>query len=85
MAAFGHSVGGATVLLAELARPGLLDAAYLYEPIVWPVGFAHEGPNPMAGPARRRREVFGSRAEAWPATPLARRSACCGPTRSGPT
>ena len=64
VAAFGHSVGGATVLLAELARPGVLDAAYLYEPIVWPAGFAHEGPNPMAGPARRRREEFGSRAEA---------------------
>ena len=65
VAAFGHSVGGATVLLAELARPGVLDAAYLYEPIVWPAGFAHEGPNPMAGPARRRREEFGSRAEAF--------------------
>jgi pimeloyl-ACP methyl ester carboxylesterase len=63
--AFGHSLGGATLLLAELARPGLLEAAYLYEPIVWPVGFAHPGgSNPMAGPARRRREVFGSRAEA---------------------
>lgn len=65
VAAFGHSVGGATVLLAELARPGVLDAAYLYEPIVWPTEFAHEGPNPMAGPARRRREAFASRAEAF--------------------
>jgi pimeloyl-ACP methyl ester carboxylesterase len=65
VAAFGHSVGGATVLLAELARPGVLDAAYLYEPIIWPLGFAHDGPNPMAGPARRRREEFGSREEAF--------------------
>jgi pimeloyl-ACP methyl ester carboxylesterase len=64
LVAFGHSVGGATVLLAELGRPGTVSAAYLYEPIVWPVGFAHAGPNPMAGPARRRREEFGSRAEA---------------------
>jgi pimeloyl-ACP methyl ester carboxylesterase len=63
--AFGHSLGGATVLLAELARPGLVRAAYLFEPIVWPVNFDHPGGvNPMAGPARRRREEFPSRAEA---------------------
>ena len=63
--AFGHSLGGATVLLAERARPGVVRSAWLYEPIVWPVGFEHPGgTNPMAGPARRRREVFGSRAEA---------------------
>lgn len=65
VAAFGHSLGGATVLLAELARPGLVRSAYLFEPIVWPTGFTHPGgANPMAGPARRRRAVFASRAEA---------------------
>ena len=59
--AFGHSLGGATVLLAELARPGLVSGAYLFEPIVWPAGFEHDGPNPMAVGAGRRREVFDSR------------------------
>ncbi|MDH4145350.1 MAG: alpha/beta hydrolase [Acidimicrobiia bacterium] len=63
--AFGHSLGGASLLLAELARPGSLRAAYLYEPIVWPAGFRHPGDvNPMSEGARRRRETFASRAEA---------------------
>lgn len=63
--AFGHSVGGATVLLAARARPGVIGAAYLFEPIVWPTGFDHPGGiNPMAGLARRRREEFPSRADA---------------------
>jgi pimeloyl-ACP methyl ester carboxylesterase len=65
LVAFGHSLGGAMVLLAELARPGLVRAGYLFEPIVWPTGFAHPGgENPLATGARRRREVFASRAEA---------------------
>lgn len=63
--AFGHSLGGATVLLAERARPGVIKAAYLFEPIVWPVNFQHPGGiNPMGAAARRRREEFASRAEA---------------------
>lgn len=63
--AFGHSLGGAATLLAELARPGIIRSAYLFEPIVFPREFlmAREG-NPMSGPARRRREIFSSRAEA---------------------
>jgi pimeloyl-ACP methyl ester carboxylesterase len=61
---FGHSLGGAIALLADIARPGLVAGGVLYEPIVWPEGFRHDGPNPMAGPARRRRQVFDSRAEA---------------------
>lgn len=62
---FGHSMGGAAILLAERRRPGLTRSAYLYEPIVVP------GPrpigtmkNPLAEGARRRRDVFTSRAEA---------------------
>jgi pimeloyl-ACP methyl ester carboxylesterase len=34
--AFGHSLGGGVLLLAEARRPGLLRAAYLFEPIVIP-------------------------------------------------
>ena len=62
---FGHSVGGATTLLAEVARPGTIERAFLYEPVVFPVGFRHAGgQSPMVGPALRRREVFASRADA---------------------
>ena len=60
--AFGHSMGGGALLIAELSRPGLIRGAYLYEPIVFPreylIGRTH---NPMAEPARRRREIFPTR------------------------
>ena len=61
--AFGHSMGGAAMLLAETARPGTLRFAYLYEPIVFPSGFATTSENRLAGPARRRRSSFASKAE----------------------
>lgn len=70
--AFGHSMGGAVLLLAETERPGLLEAAYLYEPIVLPAG-RRSGPDAaslsrasasLAAAARRRRAVFSSREEA---------------------
>lgn len=38
LAAFGHSMGGASLMLGELRSPGLLDFAYLFEPIVIPDG-----------------------------------------------
>ena len=63
---FGHSMGGAALLEAEMRHPGSLRSAYLFEPIVLPPGVIESGPNnPLAGPARRRREVFASRAEAF--------------------
>lgn len=76
--AFGHSMGGAGLMLAELARPGLLRAAYLYEPIILPPGSgpndpggpgseapsSGRGPNFMAESARRRRRNFASKPEA---------------------
>ena len=63
---FGHSCGGATLLLAELANPGTFAGMYLYEPVVIP------GPpmppmiagNRLAEGALRRRETFASRRDA---------------------
>lgn len=62
--AVGHSKGGAALLLAALARPGLFDRLVCYEPIVFPpapAGLA-ESPrgNPLAQSARRRRSRFDS-------------------------
>src|SRR5438477_7196966 len=63
---FGHSLGGGVLFLAELARPGLLESAFLYEPIILPAGL---GPNlagdenPMGSTARRRRDQFPSKAD----------------------
>jgi len=62
--AVGHSMGGCAVLMAELARPGLIAAAYLYEPIVMPVGHAIPATNEMSVAAARRRDDFTSREEA---------------------
>jgi pimeloyl-ACP methyl ester carboxylesterase len=59
----GHSLGGAALLMAELAKPGSFTALFLYEPITPPTGIiSHEPgtPNPMAAGAERRREVFDS-------------------------
>jgi pimeloyl-ACP methyl ester carboxylesterase len=64
---FGHSCGGAALLLAEESRPGTFSALYCYEPIVFPLDNplapSLEG-NPLSAGAARRREVFGSREEA---------------------
>jgi pimeloyl-ACP methyl ester carboxylesterase len=65
VAGFGHSMGGASLLGAELQRPGTLTALYAYEPIVFPHEWLqHPGPNPLATAARRRRPGFASRSEA---------------------
>ncbi|MGC9962770.1 MAG: alpha/beta hydrolase [Acidimicrobiales bacterium] len=63
---FGHSCGGAALLLAEEAVPGTFRHLYCYEPIVTPAldplppNFA----NPLSAGAARRRERFGSKEEA---------------------
>ena len=71
LAAFGHSMGGATLLMAAERSPGLFGSLVLYEPIVFPPpGSADEalvaagsGP-PLTEAARRRRRTFDSYAAA---------------------
>ena len=63
---FGHSSGGAAVLMAEQARPGTFRAIYCFEPIIIradpPLG--NDRGNWLAAQARRRRDTFPSRDEA---------------------
>jgi pimeloyl-ACP methyl ester carboxylesterase len=65
--AVGHSCGGAALLLAEEAEPGTFAALYCYEPVVPVIDgqpAAEPTGNPLAAGARRRREIFASRAAA---------------------
>jgi pimeloyl-ACP methyl ester carboxylesterase len=64
--AVGHSMGGAALVLAELARSTTMAALWLFEPIVFPAaeGGGVPGSNPMAATARRRKATFPSRAAA---------------------
>ncbi len=58
----GHSMGGAALLLAEIARPGLFAGLWVFEPIVFPPALV-EGigrSNTLADGARRRRATFPS-------------------------
>jgi pimeloyl-ACP methyl ester carboxylesterase len=63
---FGHSCGGATVLLAEQARPGLFRSLFCFEPVVMPdaARAVVAASNPLAEGARRRRSSFPSAEEA---------------------
>ncbi len=60
IAAIGHSMGGAAILMAELECPGTFRAAWVFEPIVFPRDGAPQV-SPLAEGARRRRQVFDSR------------------------
>lgn len=63
--AAGHSMGGASILIAQLDRPATFRALWGFEPIVMPPEIAAmDGPNPLAEGARRRRPAFGSAREA---------------------
>jgi pimeloyl-ACP methyl ester carboxylesterase len=64
--AFGHSSGGAAVLMAAARGPELLRAVYCFEPILWPdPGAARERAEGLAAGARRRRAGFATREEAY--------------------
>lgn len=60
----GHSMGGAAAVEASLLRPQRVAGLWLMEPIIFPDMVAPPE-NPMAERARRRREVFASRDEAF--------------------
>jgi pimeloyl-ACP methyl ester carboxylesterase len=61
--AFGHSMGGAATLLAAKKRPGVIEAAWLYEPIVFPPDIVPRN-SMMAEAAGKRRREFDSKPEA---------------------
>ncbi len=59
--AAGHSMGGASILIAQLARPGTFRELWAFEPIVMPPEVAAMSrQNPLADGARRRRPSFPS-------------------------
>jgi pimeloyl-ACP methyl ester carboxylesterase len=64
---FGHSCGGAALVLAEARRPGTFAGLYLYEPVIPPLDEPLAGgqpDNPLSAGARRRRTHFAGRDDA---------------------
>ena len=64
---FGHSCGGAALLLAEERRPGTFAGLYCFEPVVYPGDVALAPSlenNPLSAGALRRRARFTGRDEA---------------------
>lgn len=62
--AFGHSMGGASLLFAERNVPCTFASLFLFEPIVFSGGTRGDEQNGMAEAARRRRVEFESPADA---------------------
>lgn len=62
--AVGHSMGAAVLVLAEAARPGTIERAWTFEPILFAeLATGRPEPSPISEGARRRRAVFASRDE----------------------
>jgi pimeloyl-ACP methyl ester carboxylesterase len=59
---FGHSMGGASLVMAALRNPGLFDVIVAFEPVIFPqmMGRPGDDPSPMVTAARNRRETFDS-------------------------
>ncbi|MEJ7563080.1 MAG: alpha/beta hydrolase [Ilumatobacteraceae bacterium] len=67
---FGHSLGGAGLVMAASRRPGLFRRLVLFEPIISPPGIGlpddvDPDSTPLVAAARRRRATFGSLDEAF--------------------
>jgi len=65
--AAGHSMGGATLIMAALREPALFSGIVAFEPIVFPQsGFRPDDapPNPLVAATRKRRATFASLDEA---------------------
>jgi pimeloyl-ACP methyl ester carboxylesterase len=62
LVAFGHSMGGACLLMAAHRDPGLFERLVLFEPIVYPPPEERSPPpqSPLVAGARRRRTTFPS-------------------------
>jgi pimeloyl-ACP methyl ester carboxylesterase len=56
----GHSSGAASLVMAELLRPGTFASLVLVEPIIFAVAPARMEDNPMTAAALRRRSTFAS-------------------------
>ena len=66
--AVGHSMGGSSILLAEQIQPLTFQTAWLFEPIVIsPEIFTNKNSKGggLAASARKRKEIFSSREEAY--------------------
>lgn len=65
--AVGHSLGGGSLVLAEASRPGLISAAWTFEPILFGPRRPGEEPAPseISERARARRPRFSDRQEAY--------------------
>jgi pimeloyl-ACP methyl ester carboxylesterase len=63
---FGHSSGGAALLIAAARHRGLFAALYCYEPVLWPdPEAATSRAEKLADGARRRRAGFATAADAY--------------------
>lgn len=59
----GHSMGGASLLMAAHREPALFDSLFVFEPIVFPPpdpAAAPRAESPLPAGARRRRSIFPS-------------------------